>query len=192
LSVPFTPPSPIYIPLEEVAKRQSNYAYQLYFASPESTIEIERNLDTFLKIIHGAGGFKPKDFRKALLEIKSSSLSLPSKLTENAFRYYHEQFQQGMNGPLSYYRTTKVRYDEEKAASLPVSLRPDLPVLFLYGDRDPTCIQPLVSRAGRFIPCLQNVVLQGRSHWLMLEVPELVTQKVIHWLDEIFLVNSKL
>ena len=43
-SVPYHPPLRQYIPLEGVVKRVPNYAYQLYFANPESTKEIEANV----------------------------------------------------------------------------------------------------------------------------------------------------
>lgn len=41
LSVPYTPPRPDYLSLQEVVKRVPNYGYQLYFADPSSTAEIE-------------------------------------------------------------------------------------------------------------------------------------------------------
>ena len=40
-SVPFTPPTKRYYSLEDVVKKLPNYEYQLYFANPESTKEIE-------------------------------------------------------------------------------------------------------------------------------------------------------
>jgi hypothetical protein len=43
-SVPYHPPHKEYIPLEAVVKMVPNYAYQLYFANPESTKEIEANV----------------------------------------------------------------------------------------------------------------------------------------------------
>lgn len=41
LSVPFTPPTVRYHSPEDVVKKIPNYEYQLYFANPESTKEIE-------------------------------------------------------------------------------------------------------------------------------------------------------
>ena len=40
MSVPYTPPSREFIPLEEIVKRAPNLAYQLYFASFKSNLEI--------------------------------------------------------------------------------------------------------------------------------------------------------
>jgi len=44
LSVPFTPPTKRYNSLEDAVRKVPNYAYQLYFANPESTKEIEVNV----------------------------------------------------------------------------------------------------------------------------------------------------
>lgn len=32
------------------------------------------------------------------------------------FEYYHQVLSKGMNGPLNYYRTSKLRHDEENGA----------------------------------------------------------------------------
>jgi soluble epoxide hydrolase / lipid-phosphate phosphatase len=42
--VAFYPPRKEYVPLEGVIKMIPKYAYQLYFANPESTKEIEANV----------------------------------------------------------------------------------------------------------------------------------------------------
>jgi hypothetical protein len=44
LSIPFSPPTKRYNSLEDVVRRVPNYAYQLYFANPESTKEIGANV----------------------------------------------------------------------------------------------------------------------------------------------------
>jgi hypothetical protein len=44
LSTPFSPPTKRYNSLEDVVRKVPNYAYQLYFANPESTKEIGANV----------------------------------------------------------------------------------------------------------------------------------------------------
>ena len=103
-----------------------------------------------------------------------------------------------MHGPLTYYRTSKLRFEEEKgddimillatscltstAAQLPSSLHPDLPVLFMWGTLDPVAIPSQIERARSFIPKLQNIPLQGKGHWIMVEAREEVTNGVLDWL----------
>ena len=44
LSTPFSPPTKRYNSLEDVVRKVPDYAYQLYFANPESTKEIGANV----------------------------------------------------------------------------------------------------------------------------------------------------
>ena len=71
------------------------------------------------------------------------------------------------------------------AANLPPILRPDLPVLFLWGTLDMTATPSSINKARKFIPRLQDVALEGKGHWLMIEAPEYVTEKVIEWLLDV-------
>ncbi|KAI5893700.1 alpha/beta-hydrolase [Schizophyllum commune H4-8] len=98
-------------------------------------------------------------------------------------RYYVQEFSKGMRGPTNYYRTTKLRFDEEQAANLPTSLPEDLSVLLLWGTKDRSTPPQAVAASSKFVPRLQDVALEGGGHWLMLEKPELVTAKVLEWLD---------
>ena len=107
-----------------------------------------------------------------------------------------------MRGPTNYYRTTKLRFDEEQgayicflpcsvfitfpsatAANLPISLPADLSVLLLWGTKDRSAPPQAVAASSKFVPRLQDVAMEGGGHWLMLEKPEIVTVKVLEWLD---------
>jgi pimeloyl-ACP methyl ester carboxylesterase len=110
-----------------------------------------------------------------------------------------------MQGPLNYYRTTKIRYDEEKgesrkpiihcpvppriishlAAKLPTNLPDDLPVLFIWGTADGTAVRSVINRARKFIKHYHDIALEGRSHWLMVEAKDDVTENVAQWLDRL-------
>jgi len=109
----------------------------------------------------------------------------PSVLSDEELQYYLRQFKENMLGPLSYYRTTKIRYEEEKAAQLPSAFRPDLPVLCLWGTADLTSIPVAIRRAHKFVPQLQDIALEGKGHWLMVEAQEFVTEKVPQWLNSL-------
>ena len=51
LSIPFTPPMPVYVPVEEMARRVPSLGYQVYFADEASTPEIEKDVRTCLVIL---------------------------------------------------------------------------------------------------------------------------------------------
>ncbi|KDQ64432.1 hypothetical protein JAAARDRAFT_52384 [Jaapia argillacea MUCL 33604] len=192
LSIPYTPPAPMYFPIEEVAKRLPNMGYQVYFADERSTKEVEDNLSTFLSVLFSQPK-TGKDFtglgqlRKLLLD-KEDVSSFVGHLNEMEHKYYLDQLA-NMLGPLSYYRTSKIRYEEEKAGNLSTNLPLDLPVLFLWGTKDPASMPAHVERSRKFIPRLQDFALEGKGHWLMVEAKDVVTEQVLDWLDRLELLR---
>lgn len=68
------------------------------------------------------------------------------------------------------------------AARLPSSLRSDLPVLFMWGTKDPTATPATISKAAKFIPRLQDIALEDRGHWIMVEAKDEVTRHISEWL----------
>ncbi|KAF9535124.1 Alpha/Beta hydrolase protein [Crepidotus variabilis] len=172
ISVPYSPPARKYIPLEEIIKKAPNLGYQAYFASEQSTEEIDSHEGSF---------------RDLILDNRERKHRLV--LTPQEFSYYNEQLSQGMRGPLNYYRTTKLRFDEEKAANLPSHLRDDLPFLFIYGTEDGTVVKPVLEKSKKFIKRYQEIVLEGRGHWLMVEAKDEFTEKIASWLEGLTSLN---
>lgn len=122
-------------------------------------------------------------------------------------QFYIYWFKRGMLGPLSYYRTTRARFEEEKSAwliisittlliraigaLLPAQLPPNLPVLFIYGTKDTTCPPSAVQNAHKFIPRLNTIALEDVGHWVMLEAPGRITSEVLQFLSSLGLSASQ-
>ncbi|TRM67920.1 Alpha/Beta hydrolase protein [Schizophyllum amplum] len=98
-------------------------------------------------------------------------------------QYYVQEFRKGMHGPTNYYRTTRLRFDEEETARLPYKLPDDLSVLLLWGTKDRSTPPQAVAASRKFVPRLQDVALEGCGHWLMIEAPDIVTTRVLEWLQ---------
>ncbi|KAG6856776.1 hypothetical protein H0H87_000744 [Tephrocybe sp. NHM501043] len=179
ISVPYTPPSRTFLPIEEVAKLAPNLGYQVDFANSLSTPRIENETPGTKEnfTTHGT----------LLKLLQSASLQKdPSVLDDNVFEKYLADFSTGgMNGPLNYYRTSKHRHEEEERAKLPSTLPPNLPVLFMWGTKDATATPFVINKSRKFINKLQDVAFEGRGHWLMVEAKEEITNKVVSWLQEL-------
>ena len=106
-----------------------------------------------------------------------------------------------MNGPLNYYRTAKFRHDEELgklthfyinvtsdihlSAGLQSNLRADLPFLFIWGTMDATATPAVITKSKKFISSYQDVALEGRGHWIMVDAKDEVTEKIARWLEKL-------
>lgn len=143
-SVPFNPPAKEYIPPSEVSARAPLLGYMEYFASEESTKEIESRLFKFFNLVFrrppatettpsvsaGASASAPTSdnedtwplrdhLRRLLLGPQSPRHSDLLDLVEaevylRSFSPTWEEKGSGMQGPLSYYRTGQLRVAEEK------------------------------------------------------------------------------
>jgi len=195
LSVPYTPPSPVYLPIEEVAIKAPNLGYQVYFASQKSTKAIEAHLKKFLNIVFRPPSSTINFTKEGSLEemLGDSPLHVPdSVLHPEELQYYFEVLSKGMNGPLNYYRTSKQRHEEELAARLPSNLRSDLPVLFLWGTKDQTATPSIIRKTAKFVPRFQDIALEGRGHWVMVEAKDEVTRHIADWLKSLGSPKGKL
>ncbi|KAI0316203.1 hypothetical protein OF83DRAFT_1128276, partial [Amylostereum chailletii] len=188
-SIPWTPPLKQYIPLEAVVQRIPNYSYQLFFSKPETTPVIEGKLDLFLRLLYDALKaenpiVQGDNLKDALLGTNPTKPTDHRWPTDEDFAYYALQLK-NMNGPLNYYRTTKFRFDEEIAATLPSKLPDDLNVLLIWGSKDLTTPPERVEIMKSQVTQLELQRLDGVGHWVMQEAKEEVTGKVLEWLGKI-------
>ncbi|KZW04380.1 alpha/beta-hydrolase [Exidia glandulosa HHB12029] len=193
LSIPYYPPPPQYIPIEEAAKRVPNFGYQVYFASEQSTKEIEANIERFFKVIYRPPGvqgsmallgeIQPLVLGKADFEAKSV-------LTNEELNAYITSFRDNMHGPLSYYRNTRRNFDDY--STLPSKLPQDIPILLLYGSEDIASSERAAKASKRFAPQTAIVRMEGRGHWLMVEAKDEVTERVIAFVNNVVGAKGKL
>ncbi|RXW25452.1 hypothetical protein EST38_g443 [Candolleomyces aberdarensis] len=191
--VPYTPPTREYIPLTEVVKRAPNLGYQLYFNDQKSSHEIPSHLGKFVGLMFADVSqygnkqldFTPKGALENILADPKTPTGLPTILNDTERAYYIQEFGKGMHGPLNYYRTSQCRHEEELAARLPAALSADLPYLFIWGTHDPTATPFVINKARKFISKYQDIAIEGRGHWLMVEAKDEVTKHISEWLEHL-------
>ncbi|KAF5388406.1 hypothetical protein D9615_000650 [Tricholomella constricta] len=187
MSVPYTPPSRQYIPVEEVARLAPNLGYQADFANPTTTSELDTHLERFLSITFRTPtaneNYTSRGSLFKLLQVSEVPRG-PSVLNDSEFNQYVDEMRRGgMNGPLNYYRTAKHRYEEEAHAGLPADLPENLPVLFMWGTKDLTATPFVIGKARKFIRKLQDIAFEGRGHWVLVEAKDEITDRVGSWLQ---------
>ncbi|KAG6330548.1 hypothetical protein ID866_8540 [Astraeus odoratus] len=180
LSIPYVPPRDRYVSLEQQAQYYPFFGYQLYFASEESAAEIEAHLPTLFYTVYrtpdsGIGGILQEGgLRQTLL---NAPITEGCILSDQEHSYYVSNFRRGMIGPLSYYRTTQVRFEEER-------------VIFIVGEHDKTCHPAAMEASKSLIDKLMIVTLAGKGHWILLEAPETIAQEILRWLEGLSLTSD--
>lgn len=75
--------------------------------------------------------------------------------------------------------------DVHLSAGLQSNLRADLPFLFIWGTMDATATPSVMTKSKKFISRYQDVALEGRGHWIMVEAKDEVTEKIAGWLEKL-------
>lgn len=108
---------------------------------------------------------------------------------------------ESMRGPTNYYRTWKIRHEEEGCGPhfyclialftihYPVVLQrksypKGTPVLFLVGDQDATGMEEGLTVTRGSYPMVEIKTYEGAAHWLMIEKKDEVMKDVLAWLTE--------
>jgi len=179
-----------------------DFGYQLYFASQNADDDM-KNPDVrrrFLRIVlryydKNAPGITKRGQAEELLVGSKADFDLSTIRTVfegEELEYFISQFP-SLHGPLAYYRTSELRYDEEndpetglftgKEGGLKPSISSDLPVLFIRGLEDPTSAEGAKQEMLRIVPQTKLVELHS-GHWIMTEAKDEVSAEVLKWLQE--------
>ena len=68
-------------------------------------------------------------------------------------------------------------------AGLAADIRSDLPYLLIWGTSDATAFPFLITKSREYIPKYQDIALEGRGHWLLVEAKDEITENIMKWLD---------
>lgn len=117
---PYAPPAKEYFPLDEVVRRAPQFGYQKHLAGPEveATIKSDDQIRQFLSGMYGARTsdrqvlFSPETGLKLDILHKLGKTPL---LDENEMDYYVQEYSRhGLHGPLNWYRTREVNWQDER------------------------------------------------------------------------------
>ena len=189
--VPFAAPLKQYIPLQELVKRQPNFAYQLWFAGPESerVLSSPQAIEKFLKIIFRVKGDEPVPWNTGgnMLAAKVGDLSL-GRVWENqdVWGYYLRYFTRtgSMRGPLNYYKTRELNFRDELELLEAGKVKVTCPAMFIGAKQD-RALPPSTWKGQDWVPQLeQHTVDQG--HWCLVEDGGKQVQPILQkWVSKI-------
>ncbi|KAL2788814.1 alpha/beta-hydrolase [Aspergillus keveii] len=177
-TVPYLPPTPVVVTLEEFVQANPSFQYQLQLASPVAEEIVDRSeahLRGFLR--SSFGGVTPKGLpgfdpaigldEETLLEVGSSPL-VSEELIEH---YVKEYSRHGANGPMNWYRTRTLNGEEEiPLAESNRQLR--MPATIIMAGQDQALPPSMLDGQEAFFPAgLTKGVINEASHWALIHTP---------------------
>jgi soluble epoxide hydrolase / lipid-phosphate phosphatase len=194
---PFLKPSAKFFELKDIiaAGHLKQFSYQLQFAGPEveGTIQGQEKIRQFLNAMYGATSpDKERGFsaEKGVLFDNLPKLG-PSPLVakEVVDTYTREYLRSGMHGPLNWYRTRKINFEEE----LPLvekeqkgELRFKMPALLVTALKDSVLLPSLSAGMESSFDNLTRGEVDT-NHWAQWQAPEDVNQIIKDWIEGVVL-----
>ncbi|KAL4936455.1 hypothetical protein BDV06DRAFT_216670 [Aspergillus oleicola] len=186
--VPYAAPQKKYYSIEDMVNTITpHFAYQLHFISGEIEEKVTKreSIRQFLIALYG-GRTGEKEFAfdvgrgvdlERMMRLRPSWL-----LSEEELDYYTWEFtRHGLRGPLNWYRTRLINYDDE--LSLP-SGKLEMPVLFIKALKDAALPPHLGKSMSKHIPQLKTEEVNA-SHWALWEKPSEVNAVLGRWVEEV-------
>ncbi|OQE44717.1 hypothetical protein PENCOP_c002G04439 [Penicillium coprophilum] len=185
--VPYARPMAQNISIEDLVRTVTpHFGYQLQFKSGEleKVIRSKDEIRQFLLALYGgrteAGQFG-FDANKGVLVDTIGKLKISRLLSEEELEFYTNEFaRSGIHGPLNWYRTRDVNYEDELAILDRVI---QVPTLFIQGLRDQALPPHLGKSMAKQVPRL-TLKQVNTGHWALWEKPEEVNEIIGTWLKD--------
>ncbi|KAJ5497388.1 hypothetical protein N7463_009375 [Penicillium fimorum] len=185
--VPYARPMPQNVSIEDLVRNVTpHFGYQLQFKSGEleKVIRSKDEIRQFLLALYGgrteAGEFG-FDANKGVLVETMGRLEISKLLSEEELEFYTNEFaRSGIHGPLNWYRTRDVNYEDELAILGRVI---QVPTLFIQGLRDQALPPHLGKSMHKQVPRL-TLKQVNTGHWALWEKPEEVNEIIETWLKD--------
>ncbi|EKV16038.1 Epoxide hydrolase, putative [Penicillium digitatum PHI26] len=191
--VHYVRPTAKYFLMEDLIRDVTpNFAYQLQFKSGEveKVVRSKDEIRQFLLALYGGrteAGESGFDAYKGVLLDKLGELKLSRLLSEEELEFYTNEFvRNGIHGPLNWYRTRDVNFEDELAV---LDREIQIPTLFIQALRDQALPPHLAKSMAKQLPRLTLKQVDS-SHWALWEKPEEVNTIIGTWLKDQSVANE--
>ncbi|KAJ5770214.1 uncharacterized protein N7511_002265 [Penicillium nucicola] len=185
--VPYARPMEQEVQLEDLVRTAApHFAYQIQFASGEveKVVKSDDDIRQFLLALYGGRNERGDvgfDAHHGVLVDRLGGLKRSKLLSEDEIEFYVREFgRNGVQGPLNWYRTRQVNYQDELAI---LDRKIEVPTLFIQALRDQALPAHLGKSMVKHIPSL-TVKQVNTSHWALWEKPQEVNDIIEGWLKE--------
>ncbi|POS80480.1 hypothetical protein DHEL01_v201118 [Diaporthe helianthi] len=171
---PYMPPRPEYADLDTVVRMLPNFRYQVQLAGPDVEREVGSDPDKIRGLLTGIYGARGPAKEHVFTTDKGVIFENLDKMGESPLLsgdevdFYVEQYaRNGMRGPLNWYRTRRVNYEEELAL-LQDGKAPKLtmPALVVVAEQDPALPPRMSEGMEAHFDSLKRATVGG-THWAL-------------------------
>ena len=174
--------------LQHSPAQQAASAYMNFLIRPDAEALLAE--DDFRRLFEF---FMPFSTAKGVDGKTSGPRVAPTWLTEDVRDQYRKVWQNGLTGPLNFYRASPLRpprvgapHNDPAAANVvipPALLRVLVPTLVLWGMGDIALPPALLDGLADFVPHMQLEKIDGATHWIVHERRELVIRHLQSFLS---------
>ncbi|KAI8820633.1 Alpha/Beta hydrolase protein [Fimicolochytrium jonesii] len=183
ICVPYAPPNDEFVSIEQLVKLRPQFKYQIWFKQPSTDAVLDAHTSLILRSVYrGAGEMSlivmpsidklPKDIR----------LSPKLKMSPKDMEYYVQQYKKsGFHGPLNFYRTRKINFEDEKG--LPKDLK--LNAMLVYASDDPAFPEKQIKTTSPNIKNFETHRVEA-GHFVQVEGTDHLNAILGDWLDRAY------
>lgn len=187
---PYAPPNPTWIDGEAMATRLPSLRYQLQLAGPdvEAGLVGRDKLRSFLAGMYGAKG--PAGERvfstdKGVALDNVDRMGDSPLLNAEELDYYADEYaRKGMRGPLNWYRTRRVNYEEELSLVAAGKTRIEMPALLITASKDIALPPAMAAGMDRHFDRLAKREVNA-GHWALWEAADEVNKYIWEFLADV-------
>ncbi|KAI5194132.1 hypothetical protein E4T39_08775 [Aureobasidium subglaciale] len=188
ICTPYTAPSRQFISLKEMVDGPlPQFGYQIQLSGPN----LEENLRTydqirrFLKAVYGGRSEQGRScFRPDIgLDFEAmKTIGTAPSLNEQELEYYTSEYlRHGLHGPLNWYRTRLINFEDDLKLTTRMVAQP---VLFISGKFDAVLTPAMSTGMESFITRIRREEVET-GHWALTEAPTEVNNFIGSWLKEV-------
>ncbi|KAI1212273.1 epoxide hydrolase [Annulohypoxylon truncatum] len=180
ICVPYMPPSPVKITLEQLVEKMPNFRYQLQFASGEAENILNKTPENIRGLMNGLLGGRTPDGSTALrvevglIEENLQKISPATSVSKEVIDFYvQEHSRHGFRGPCNWYRTRTLNAEDDLELAKNPDPRINVPAMLIMAEKD-AALPPRLAQGQEklFTAGLKSEVINDVGHWVMVEKPE--------------------
>ncbi|KAG8165501.1 hypothetical protein KVR01_004053 [Diaporthe batatas] len=189
---PYVAPRPQHVDLDTLVRLRPSFRYQVQLAGPDVEREVGSDRGRIRGLLAGIFGARGPAGERAFTTDKGVLFENLDRMGESPLLsadeadFYVEQYaRNGMRGPLNWYRTRRVNYEEELALLRGGEARKlAMPALVVVAERDPALLPSMAEGMQVHFENLTRVTVGG-THWALWDSTADVNAAIGKFVEEV-------